>query len=281
MQTTYSQSWNQYELMDAGNGKKLEKWGEIITIRPDRNAYFPPVLAEREWQEKVDFEFIESSTTAGEWIIRNEEAPTEWQLKFGKAIFNLKLTNYKHLGLFPEQQTNWEFIQNKIQKGHKLLNLFGYTGASSVVARLNHAEVFHCDSVKNVINWGKENMESSGIEGIKWVLEDALKFAQREAKRGNTYRGVIMDPPAFGIGVKKERWKLEDKFQDLLQATKQLIEPGGFIIVNTYSPKLNPTEIKRITSSIFNTQRIEISRLSMKTTTGKRLDFGELTRIQF
>lgn len=281
MQTTYSQSWNQYELMDAGNGKKLERWGEIITIRPDRNAYFPPVLTEREWQEKVDFEFIESSTTTGEWIIRNEHAPTEWQLKFGKAIFNLKLTNYKHLGLFPEQQTNWEFIQHKVQKGHKLLNLFGYTGASSVVARLNHAEVFHCDSVKNVINWGKENMESSGVEGIKWVLEDALKFAQREAKRGNTYRGIIMDPPAFGIGIKKERWKLEDKFQDLLQATKQLIEPGGFIIVNTYSPKLNPAEIKRITSSIFNTQKIEISRLSMKTTTGKRLDFGELTRIQF
>ena len=281
MHTTYSQNWNQYELMDAGNGKKLERWGDIVTIRPDRNAYFATVLTEKEWQEKVDFEFVETSSTSGEWIARSEGAPTEWQIKFGKAIFNLKLTKYKHIGLFPEQQTNWEYIQNKVQKDHKFLNLFGYTGASSVIAKLNHAEVFHCDSVKNVLTWGKENMESSGAEGIKWVLEDALKFAQREVKRENKYRGVIMDPPAFGIGVKKERWKLEDKFPELLQTVKELIEPGGFIVINTYSPKLSASEIKRIASSIFSMQKLEISRLSMKTTTGKRLDFGELTRIQF
>ena len=201
--------------------------------------------------------------------------------KYGKAVFNIKLTKFKHVGLFPEQQTNWDFIQQKVQKDHKLLNLFGYTGAASVIAKLNHAEVFHCDSVKNVISWGKENMEASGVEGIKWVLEDALKFAQREAKRGNTYRAVIMDPPAFGIGVKKERWKLEDKFSDLLKAARDIIEPGGFVIINTYSPKLDLKEIKRIASAIFPTQKVEVSRLSMKTTTGKRLDFGELTRVWF
>mgnify|MGYP005993690813 FL=1 len=124
-------------------------------------------------------------------------------------------------------------------------------------------------------------MESSEVEGIKWVLEDALKFAQREVKRGNKYNAIIMDPPAFGIKVKKERWKLENKFSELLKAAKELIEDKGFIIVNTYSPKLDAKEIKRIASSIFNQQKVEVTRLSMKTVTGKRLDFGELTRIQF
>ena len=124
-------------------------------------------------------------------------------------------------------------------------------------------------------------MESSEVDGIKWVLEDALKFAQREAKRGNKYNAIIMDPPAFGIGPKKERWKLEDKFQDLLKTAKELIEDNGFIIVNTYSPKLDAKKIKDIASSVFNQQKVVVTRLSMKTTTGKRLDFGELTRIQF
>lgn len=194
---------------------------------------------------------------------------------------NLKLTNYKHLGIFPEQQSNWEFIQNKVKTGDRVLNLFGYTGAASIIAKINQAEVIHCDSVKNVINWGKENMESSEVDGIKWVVEDALKFAQREAKRGNKYNAIIMDPPAFGIGPKKERWKLEDKFQDLLKTAKELIEDKGFIIVNTYSPKLDGKKIKDIASSVFNQQKVSVTRLSMKTTTGKRLDFGELTRIQF
>ena len=280
MQATYSQNWKDYELIDAGGGKKLERWGNIVTVRPDRLAYFPQVLTEKEWAMKTDFEFVEETTTSGKWVKRSD-APEEWQIKYGKAVLNLKLTNYKHLGIFPEQQTNWEFIQNKVQKGDRVLNLFGYTGAASIIAKINQAEVFHCDSVKNVINWGKENMESSEVEGIKWVLEDALKFAQREAKRGNKYNGIIMDPPAFGIGPKKERWKLEDKFQDLLKTAKELIEDKGFIIVNTYSPKLDAKKIKDIASSVFNQQKVSVTRLSMKTTTGKRLDFGELTRIQF
>lgn len=280
MHTIYSEGWKDYELVDGGNGRKLERWGTTYTIRPDRNAYFPMQLKEEEWNAKVDFEFIEDTPTSGKWIKRKSDAEPEWEIKYGKAIFNIKLTKFKHVGLFPEQQTNWEFIQNKVQKDQRLLNLFGYTGAASVIAKLNHAEVYHCDSVKNVLTWGKENMEASGVVGIKWVLEDALKFAQREAKRGNKYRAVIMDPPAFGIGVKKERWRLEDKFQDLLKTAKELVEEGGFIIINTYSPKLEAKEIKRMASSIFPTNKVEVSRLSMRTTTGKRLDFGELTRIQ-
>ena len=201
MHTIYSEGWKDYELVDGGNGRKLERWGTTYTIRPDRNAYFPMQLKEEEWNAKVDFEFIEDTPASGKWIKRKSDAEPEWEIKYGKAIFNIKLTKFKHVGLFPEQQTNWEFIQNKVQKDQRLLNLFGYTGAASVIAKLNHAEVYHCDSVKNVLTWGKENMEASGVEGIKWVLEDALKFAQREAKRGNKYRAVIMDPPAFGIGV--------------------------------------------------------------------------------
>ena len=278
MLTTYSENWKNYELIDAGNGKKLEKWGEITTIRPDRNAYFPAVLPEKEWRDKVDFEFIETSTNTGEWVKRNHTAPTEWSIKYGKATVNLKLTKFKHIGIFPEQQTNWDFIQNKVKEGDNFLNLFGYTGVSSLIAKVNKANVVHCDSVKQVVTWAKENMESSNLSEIKWVLDDALKFAKREVKRGNKYDGIIMDPPAFGI-AKKERWRLEDKFQELLQTAKELMTGDGFIIVNTYSPKLEFIDIKRIANSVFTNNKVEISRLSMKTTTGKRLDFGELTRI--
>jgi len=278
MQTTYSTGWKNYELIDAGGGKKLEKWGEITTIRPDRNAYFPPVLPEREWRDKVDFEFIETSVNTGEWIKRNPVAPTEWTIKYGKVIANLKLTKFKHIGIFPEQQINWDFIQNKVKEGDNFLNLFGYTGVASLIAKANNANVVHCDSVKQVISWAKENMESSYMEDVKWVLDDALKFAKREVKRGNKYEGIIMDPPAFGI-AKKERWRLEDKFTELLQTAKKLMTENGFVIVNTYSPKLDFGAIKRAANSVFTNNKVEITRLSMKTTTGKRLDFGELTKI--
>ena len=157
--------------------------------------------------------------------------------------------------------------------------MFGYTGAASIVARKSGADVFHCDSVKQVIGWGKESMELSGLSDIHWVLEDALKFAQREAKRGNTYDGIIMDPPAFGLGAKKERWKIENKFPDLLEAAMAIKNESGFIIANTYSPRLEAPKIAEMTKEVCFNNTIEIDTLAMKTTTGKRLEFGIRTLI--
>lgn len=279
MQTTYSKFWNDYDLIDAGNDKKLERWGDVITIRPDRNAYFPSVMSDREWRQLANFEFIEQGKKSGEWVSLKNDSPKEWSIKYKELTFNLKLTKFKHVGIFPEQQTNWDFIEERIKPNDRFLNLFGYTGAASLVAKKSGADVFHCDSVKQIITWSKENMEASNLEDIHWVVDDALKFAQKEAKRGKKYNGIIMDPPAFGIGAKKERWKLENKLPELLKTAKELLEHDGFLILNTYSPKLKPRDIWNIAQPIFSNKKVDVTRLSARTSTEKRLDYGELTRI--
>ncbi|MBI3133895.1 MAG: class I SAM-dependent methyltransferase [Bacteroidetes bacterium] len=279
MSRVFANHWNDYELLDAGNAKKLERWGKIITIRPDRNAYFKPGSPESEWKNLAHFEFTEHSANSGEWQELKAGTPREWQIKFQSVTLNLKLTRFKHIGVFPEQSYNWDFVSNHLNPGDRFLNLFGYTGAVSLVARSKGAAVFHCDSVKQIISWGKENMESSGLSDIHWILEDALKFAQREVKRGNKYRGICMDPPAFGLGANKERWKIEDKFSELLELAVSLAEPGGFIIANTYSPRLSITDIQATVSSLFPSKNAAVNKLCVKSVTGKVIEYGELTRL--
>lgn len=279
MGRVYAEHWKDYELIDAGSNQKLERWGNIITIRPDRNAYFKPVLSRKEWLDKAHFQFNETSKSKGNWEQLKSDTPTSWQIQCKGLFFNLKLTQFKHLGIFPEQKTNWDFIENNLKEGDKFLNLFGYTGGASITAKSAGADVFHCDSVKQINAWAKENMESSNLSDIRWVHDDALKFAQRELKRGNRYAGIIMDPPAFGIGAKKERWKIENKFHELLDITFGLLEPNGFLIANTYSPRLNEQKIKEIVREVVQNKKVEISTLAIKTTTGKILEYGELTRI--
>ncbi len=280
MSRLFAQHWADYELIDAGGDRKLERWGDVITIRPDRNAYFTPILSKNEWQKKAHFEFIEETKSKGEWKVLKGEGNPEWTIAYNDVKLHLHLTKFKHVGVFPEQQANWEFIENHVQEGDRILNLFGYTGAASVVARAKGADVFHVDSVKQVISWGRENMESSGLADIHWVLEDALKFAQREVKRGHKYDGIIMDPPAFGIGAKKERWKIENKFPELLETALQLKNDNGFIIANTYSPRLEAPEIARICKEKCNSESIQVDTLSLKTTTKKILEYGQRTFIQ-
>ncbi|MBD3636009.1 MAG: class I SAM-dependent methyltransferase [Crocinitomicaceae bacterium] len=280
MSLLISQHWKDYELLDAGGNKKLERWGKVVTIRPERNAYFRSVIPFEDWYKQADFEFVEHSKTKGEWKVLNEQAPKKWTIGYKSIRLNLELTKFKHVGLFPEQQANWEFLERNLKTDDRFLNLFGYTGAASLVARANNADVFHCDSVKQVITWGRENMESSGLSDIHWVLEDALKFAQREVKRGNKYTGIIMDPPAFGIGAKKERWKIEDKFSELLELAVQLRAPEGFIIVNTYSPRLTAKDIRQSANHILENENIQVDTLCLKTVTNKTLEYGLRTLIQ-
>lgn len=280
MSRLYASHWKDYELLDAGGDKKLERWGNVITIRPERNAYFRPVQTHKEWRKQADFEFVEETHNKGEWKILNENAPKEWEITFKDVTLKLKLTRFKHLGIFPEQQANWEFIEKHIQKDDRFLNLFGYTGASSLVARAKGADVFHCDSVKQVINWGRENMELSNLNDIHWVLEDALKFAQREVKRGRKYKGIIMDPPAFGLGAKKERWKIENLFTDLVEQALQLKEENGFIILNTYSPRLTDAEIMSEVRRRTSYESVSVETLSIKSVSGKVVEYSLRTLIQ-
>ena len=275
----YSTPWNDYELIDAGGGKKLERWGKIITIRPEVQAYFKSEKTFKEWEQMAHWEFVSKGGQSGVWKALKKDVPRQWSISFEKLHFHLELTKFKHLGLFPEQRTNWDFIKKHIGPDDKFLNLFAYTGAASCVARYTGAETYHVDSVKQLISWARQNMEESRLLNIKWVLEDALKFAVREQKRGNKYKGIIMDPPAWGLGAKGEKWKLEEKIDELLATAASLMEEDGFLIMNTYSPTLDNDMISSLAEMYFEGRQIEVKELWMKTTTGKDLYFGNLLRV--
>jgi 23S rRNA (cytosine1962-C5)-methyltransferase len=275
----YTSGWSDYELIDAGGGKKLERWGRIITIRPEVQAYFKSEKTFKEWSELAHWEFISKSGQTGEWKQLKVNAPHQWTISYDQLIFNLELTKFKHLGLFPEQRINWDHIKDQLNSEEKFLNLFAYTGAASCIAKNTGAEIIHVDSVKQLIAWAAKNMESSQLNNIKWVLEDALKFALREQKRKNKYQGIIMDPPAYGHGVKGEKWILEDKIDELLAVSATLLDEEGFLIMNTYSPRLDRTTVQSLAKKYFPQRKFEVKELWMKSTTGKDLYYGNLLRV--
>ena len=272
----YGLPWPDYELLDAGDGKKLERWGTIITIRPDLQAHYKPGFPYSQWLEMAHWEFEEQSSIQGFWKNIKTHSPEEWTITYGKLTFSLKLTKFKHVGLFPEQQANWRFIQEQVSSGQKILNLFAYTGAASLVARACGAEVVHVDSVKQMLTWANNNRERSSLSDIKWVLEDALKFAQRELKRGNKYDGIIMDPPAWGLGAKGEKWKLENHLSSLIETAHGLMNPKAFLILNTYSPRVELADLAKSAEPYFPENKMQTKQLWLPTKVGKELFCGNL-----
>lgn len=271
-----------YELIDAGGGRKLERWGTVTTIRPEHQAYFGPVLSRKEWSHLADWEFIPKSegSLQGTWKRLNPKAPDSWLFTTSGLTFHLRITTNKHIGIFPEQQVNWTFLSEKLDPSKRFLNAFAYTGAASVFGRRTGAEVIHCDSVKPMLDWGYQNQVESNLEGIKWVHEDALKFIRREVKRGNKYDIVQLDPPAWGLGAKGEKWKLEELLGTLINEAVQLLTPSGVLILNTYSPKVDIAFIQKITCELnIPNQQVTNSELWFKTTSGKELYYGIVTRI--
>lgn len=275
----FTTGWEDYELIDAGGGKKLERWGNIVTIRPEVQAYFKSGKTFDEWYDVAHWEFISKGGQSGVWKKLKEDALDKWVIHYKDLKFQLELTKFKHVGLFPEQRINWDFISEHLGSNDKFLNLFAYTGAASCIARNTGSETIHVDSVKQLISWARDNMSLSELEGIKWVHEDALKFSSREVKRGNKYQGIIMDPPAWGIGVKKERWKLEDKLEDLIESASTLLNRKGFLVLNTYSPKVDSHLIEKFAESHFKNKTTLVVELWMKTTTGKNLYYGNILRV--
>ncbi len=271
--------WEDYELIDAGGGKKLERWGKIVTIRPELQAYFKTELSFVEWKKIAHWEFIQGKGQTGNWK-SIQEAPRNWMIEFKKVKIKLELTQFKHVGLFPEQRTNWDFLLNELEPGDKFLNLFAYTGAVSIIAKKLRADVVHVDSVKNLISWAKENMENSSLKDIRWVLEDAMKFIAREEKRGNNYRAIVMDPPAWGIGTKGEKWKLEDQIDTLVSTSANLLAEDGIMIMNTYTPTVDFEFLRDLLPLYFKENQISLNELWMNTTTGKQLYYGNLVRIK-
>jgi 23S rRNA (cytosine1962-C5)-methyltransferase len=190
----------------------------------------------------------------------------------------LEITGNKHIGLFPEQQYNWQFIREVLSPGKRFLNLFAYTGAASMMGRTTGAEVTHVDSVRAMLDWARVNMELSRLSDIRWVLEDARKFVNRELKRGNRYDLVQMDPPAWGLGAKGEKWRIEDLLPDLVQEAMGLLNKDGILIVNTYSPKIELKDLQQIVQALPHTKN-DVRELWMESESGKKLFYGLVARI--
>lgn len=274
----FASPWEDYELIDAGNGLKLERWGKFVTIRPDINAYFQPQLSKPEWDRKAHFIFKEEKGVFGTWI-NKQNLPLNWNIEFNGIILSVFLKNTKHTGIFPEQSLNWKAIQEYISSDSSFLNLFGYSGASSMMALAKQAQVFHVDSSKSALTWAKENAHLNKFNGCKLVLEDAVLFMEREIKRKHQYELIQMDPPAWGIGTKGKKWQLENHIDVLMSLAAQLLTPNGQLIVSTYSTKITPITLKETAEIYFPNRIFRTGMLASKSTTGKVLDHGSLLHI--
>jgi len=227
-----------YELLDSGGEEKLERYGSVILARPDPAALWGKGLPESEWK-KADARY-ERSGKEGKWHAK-KELPKEWPIVFGGFKFLIRPTSFKHVGLFPEQLENWKWIGGTIRANGSaagVLNLFAYTGGATLAAAQAGAEVVHVDASKTAVAWAKENAALSGLSGkpIRWIIDDALAFATKEAKRGNRYDGIILDPPAFGHGPKDELWKIEEHFLPLMDTCMKLLSDKPlFFLVNGYA----------------------------------------------
>ena len=252
-------SWKDYELVDSGSFEKLERFGSYYLARPEPKALWDKTLPESEWQRLTHTRFTPGAgfgkagkEDSGTWN-RLRKMDDQWYISYkglqGGPDFRLRLglTSFKHVGVFPEQAPNWEFIyrnsrelvlkaRNEGAPVPKVLNLFAYTGAASLAARAAGADVTHLDSVRQVVTWARGNMENSAMDNIRWVVEDALKFARREARRGNLYQGIILDPPAYGHGPDGEKWKLDECLFDMLRQVSSILAPkDSFLVLNLYS----------------------------------------------
>ncbi len=287
-------SWKDYELIDSGNFEKLERFGQYITIRPEPQAVWDKVLTDADWNAQAHVRFVPQSSSNGNWQFL-KKMPENWTLEFPlndekKLTFNLALTKFKHVGIFPEQSVNWKFIYERAsaiqaKKNHcKVLNLFAYTGGASLAARASSAETYHVDSIKQVVSWANRNMESSHQHDIRWVVEDAVKFVKREVKRGKKYNGIILDPPAYGHGANGEKWKLEDQINEMILDTLTLLDKENhFYILNTYSLGFSALIIENLLTDnlkkadLKNVQP-EIAEIYIPSTTHQKLPLGVCAR---
>ena len=282
-----------YELIDSGDYEKLECFGKFITRRPEPQALWRKSLSTEEWASMADASFLKTSQSKsderGEWH-RKRTMPDRWMIEYSYKKMNLRmrlgLTSFKHVGIFPEQAANWNFIYDNIERqiksgiSPKVLNLFAYTGGATLAARAAGADVTHVDSVKQVVTWSRENMESSGLDGVRWIVEDAMKFVHREIRRGNRYDGIILDPPAYGRGANGEKWVLEENIVEMLECCAELLDPQhGFLVLNLYSMGLSSTLARTALRQAFgNTGTEERGELYFSDRTGKELPLGTFCR---
>lgn len=235
--------WKDYEVIDTSNGEKLERWGDYILLRPDPQVIWNTPKRDKQWK-KLNGHYHRSSKGGGEWEFFN--LPEQWEIHYKDLTFHLKPFSFKHTGLFPEQATNWDWFGDKIRKANRpvnVLNLFAYTGGATCAAAKAGASVTHVDASKGMVTWAKENAVASGLEEapIRWIVDDCVKFVEREIRRGRKYDGIIMDPPSYGRGPKGEIWKIEEKIYPFIELCSQLLSDDPlFFLVNSYTTGLQP-----------------------------------------
>jgi 23S rRNA (cytosine1962-C5)-methyltransferase len=281
-----------YELIDCGDFEKLERFGKYITIRPEPQAVWNKVLSEGEWNRLAHVRFQPKSSSAGTWV-KLKEMPDQWRISYDladiKIMFRLGLTSFKHVGIFPEQAVNWDFIYSQIQKlknntpEPKVLNLFAYTGGATLAAKAAGADVIHLDSIKQVVSWSKENMDLSGLNNIRWLVEDAMTFVRREVKRGKKYNGIILDPPAYGHGPNGENWKLEEMINEMIHGVAELLEEKeSFLVLNTYSLGFSALIIQNLLIEAFGKRGVnaEFGEIYLLATSGVKLPLGVFGRLK-
>ena len=236
-------NWKDYEVLDTSNGEKLERWGNYLLVRPDPQVVWNTPHTNPGWKKK-NGHYHRSSKGGGEWEFFS--LPQQWSIHYGKLTFQLKPFSFKHTGLFPEQAANWDWFSNLIQNANrpiKVLNLFAYTGGATLAAAAAGASVTHVDASKGMVAWAKENAAASGLADapIRYLVDDCVKFVERELRRGNTYDGIIMDPPSYGRGPKGEIWKIEDSIYPFIGLTEKLLSDKPlFFLVNSYTTGLQP-----------------------------------------
>lgn len=285
-------NWPDYELIDSGDGEKLERFGSQILARPEPQAIWRKALSQAEWNSLANAYFVkkkgnrESDNEWGEWN-KKGNCKEQWTIGYSykqmKLKFRLGLTSFKHVGIFPEQATNWDFIYDTVlhlsAAKPSVLNLFAYTGGASLAARAAGADVTHVDSVKQTITWSRENMELSKLDGIRWMVDDAVKFVAREVRRAKTYNGIILDPPAYGRGPEGEKWILETNLCPLLENCKNLLtHKNSFLILNLYSMGYSPIIAESLIKSIFKVDKPEIGELYVVDRAGRKLPLGVFLR---
>lgn len=292
LQTFTPLHWKEYELIDSGNFEKLERFGTVITARPEPQAVWDKSMSDEEWNKKASASFkpakekgSEQLIDKGEWFTK-KDTPEKWWLNYKHKNLNLRckasLSAFKHVGIFPEQAANWDFIAEKTAKLQKpkVLNLFAYTGLASVAARQAGGEVTHVDSIKQVVTWARENMEASSVDNIRWIVEDAMKFVKREVRRGTVYQGIMLDPPAYGRGADGEIWKLEQHINEMIKLCSQLLDKeNNFFILNMYSMGLSPMIAENLVRNHFDTvKNLQCGELHLTDSFGKNLPLGSICR---
>lgn len=256
--------WNDYEVIDCSKGEKLERWGDYLLVRPDPQVIWDTPKKENGWR-KTNGHYHRSSKGGGEWEFF--QLPKEWTIQYSlpinkKLTFHLKPFSFKHTGLFPEQAANWnwfsQLIADAVSKGRqvKVLNLFAYTGGATLAAAAAGASVTHVDASKGMVTWAKENAISSGLKDapIRWLVDDCVKFVEREIRRGNHYDAIIMDPPSYGRGPKGEIWKIEESVYPLIQLCSQILTDNPlFFLINSYTTGLQPAVLSYMISTVLGT----------------------------